>query len=342
MSRRTASAFIVGALSVMAAAQDLRRDQELIALAAAERQKEASTRPGAALPAGQAADLARLERQARLEADVAQVRLDLILARREWAAGRTIDAARLARRALERIATLPPELDASVWELQAEGILAKAARAGVDLPSLQNAARGEPREAAPPPADQSTLPPAAAHEPESLTLQGRIRAAAEETAVRILTESEAARVVPPGDVLYPADWPEKTERRLRYRGGQIARSESWLDENGREWYAAIYDIQELTYEPPDFRPSGTLDLVESAWNALDRAALRLRSQIFSGYAEDLAAGLPLLNALGGGVDPYWLRGPRYSPARQERVTEIIRAMSEQKCEARIILLPAPR
>jgi hypothetical protein len=326
----------------MAAAQDLRRDQELIARAAAERQQETSTQPRAASPTGQAAELASLERQARLEADMAQVRLDLILARKAWAAGRTVDAARLAKRALDRIATLPPELDASVWELQAEGILAKAVRAGVDPPALQNAARSEPPEAALPPADQSTLSPAAAHERESLALQGRIRTAAEETAVRIFTESEAARVVPPGDVLYPADWPEKTERRSRDRGGQIARSESWLDENGREWYAALYDIQDLTYEPPDFRPAACLDLVENTWNALDRAALRLRSQIFSGYAEDLAAGLPLLNALGGGVDPYWLRGPRYSPARQERVTEIIRAMSEQKCEAQIISLPAPR
>lgn len=342
MSRLTASTFIAGTLSIMAAAQDLSMDLELIARAAVERQEEASTRPGTALPPGQTADLERQERQARLEADVAQVRLDIILARKEWAAGRVAESAHHARRALDRIATLPPELDVTVWELQAEGILAKAARAGVDLRSLQNATRSEPHGAAVPPADQSAPSSSAVPELENLTLQGRIRTAAEETAVRILTESEMARVVPPGEVLYPADWPEKTERRARYRGGLIARSESWLDEKGREWYVALYDIQDLIYATPDFRPPGSLDLVENTLNALDRAALRLRSQIFSGYAEDLAVGLPLLNALGGGVDPHWLRGPRFSLARQQQVTELIRAMSEQKSEAQIISLPPPR
>lgn len=333
-------AFIV-AVAVLAAGDDLHKDQELIARAAAERGQEVATRPGAT-PEREAAEVARLEREARVDMELAQVRLEVVLARKEWLAGRTAEAARRAQRALERIAALPAGFDASVWELQAEGILAKAERAGVDLRSPPNAGEGAPPEVAAGREARNGRPPALGPNREDLAVQGQIKAAADDTAVRILTESHAAHVVPPGDVLYPADWPGKNERRARYRGGQIARSESWLDEKGREWYAAIYDINDLTYVPPDFRVAGSLDLIENTYNALDRAALRLRSQIFSGYAEDLAAGLPLLNALGGGVDPYWLRGPRHSLARQQQVTEMIRAMSEQKCEAQIISLPPPR
>jgi hypothetical protein len=339
MSTLAGWAFVV-ATSVVALGDGLRKDQELIARAAAQREEPASTRPEAADP--EAAELARLERQARIEVLAAQVRLDVVLARREWSAGRMVEAARRAKRALGGIAALPPELDASVWELQAEGILAKAARAGVEVGSLQDAGESQPSEAAVGPVAENGLPPRIERDRQNLAIQGQIKTAADDTAVRILAESHAAHVVPPGEVLYPADWAEKTERRARYRGGQIARSDSWLDEKGREWYVAIYDIHDLTYVPPDFRAPGGLDLIENTYNALDRAALRWRSQIFSGYAEDLAAGLPLLNALGGGVDPYWLRGPRHSLARQQQVTEMIRALSEQKSEAQIISLPPPR
>ncbi len=151
-------------------------------------------------------------------------------------------------------------------------------------------------------------------------------------------EVDEARVAPPSWISYPGDWKERIGSRAQYEGGQIARSQGWTDANGREWYAALYDIHDLIYEAPDFQPALSLDPAEQTRITLDREALRQRSLIFNGGAFDLAAGIPLLRFFGG-VDDYALRGPKYSREKQEQIVEMIRAFTTQVTEPKIISIP---
>lgn len=155
---------------------------------------------------------------------------------------------------------------------------------------------------------------------------------------RRLLQADEARVGPEQEIAYPDDWPERMARRERYAGGEMARSGSSVDANGREWYTAVYDVRDLTYVPPDFQPSFELLSSDEVRNATDREALRQRSQIFSGYAEDLAAGIPLLRFFGG-VDDYAFRGPKYSIEKQRQIMQMIEAFTQRTGEAKVVPLP---
>jgi len=333
-------------------------------------------------------DLGALERAARSDLALAQARLELVLARKALRLHDLPAAARHAQRALSVLKELPAEIDASVYELQAEGILARAAKAGVDL-----AAGGQVGPQAPPPATDDYLdrqvraaaelgrhfagadsdaidtrgdaqalrertlrrqvPDRYGYRPgreiidvealleqdrQRLHYEGALREAYKADEARLLVQADEARLAPVGDVAYPDDWPEKVGKRSRYEGGMIARSESWIDKDGREWYVAIYDIQDLIYVPPDFQPAFSMDLAEAERNAGDRQALRWRSGIFGAYdPADLAAGIPLLRYFGG-VDDFAARGPKYSVERQRQIVEMIKAFSTQLTESTIIPL----
>ncbi len=157
---------------------------------------------------------------------------------------------------------------------------------------------------------------------QRLAYEGALREAYKADEARLLVEADQARIAPQGEIAFPDDWQERISKRAANRDGVAARSSTWTDKDGRQWHVAVYDIADLTYVPPDFAPIGGIDFVESLWNAEDRAALRWRSQIFGGYAEDLAAGIPLLRYFGG-LDPYALRGPKYSAGRQQQVIDMI-------------------
>lgn len=156
-----------------------------------------------------------------------------------------------------------------------------------------------------------------------------------------LTHADEARVAGEVGVVYPRDWAAKTAARAMYKDRPLAQSAAHNDQNGRQWSTAVYDISDLTEIPPDFyMPLYALDPFTSYLLAADRQALRDRSNIFSGYAGDLAAGLPLLDYFGGNgnLDAR----PRYSPERQAQIVEMIKSFELRDVEPRVISLPAVR
>ena len=366
-------------------------DQQLLAQAAASRPETLPAPPSAAVD-GAADDLAGLERAARIEATVSLARLELVLARKALRAERYEQAARKAQRVLALLKRLPPEIDVSVYQLQAEGALAIAVRqgvnvaalerdaaetAGAELPPLdvdphldakvQQAARlargytGTPTPDIDTRGDQRVLRERAVRrqtpdrhgyrpageiidrdalrvrEDERMVYQAALAEAYGDSEARALVEAHESRVIPEGVISYPRNWPQIVKKREKYAGGMIARSPSWFDKDGREWYMAVYDIHDLIYVPPDFTAPEFNPLIAQR-NALDRAALRWQSEIFRGYPEDLAAGIPLLRYFGG-VDDIEYRGPKYSLERQQQIVELIKAFTgPQEPGAQIIPL----
>ncbi|MFQ5805185.1 MAG: hypothetical protein ACE5I3_01905 [Phycisphaerae bacterium] len=393
---KTVSAFlaVAGLITFVAQSADASDDDDydLIAQAAAERQDTPVTMGTGQEPrvaVEEPDDLGELERAARIKVTLAQAELELVLARKALRRNNLRDAAVRAQRVLNLLKELPREVDASVYELQAEGILARAERAGIDMEALRAQAAGEPawpgfddylddqaRAAARVArrytgADRDTIDTRA----EARTLRQRtlrrqvpddygyrpgkeifdteavlerdrqrvyyedaLRSAYKADEARLLTQADEARVVPEGDIAYPDDWPDKVAKRAKYAGGEMARSESWIDKDGREWYVAIYDIRDLIYVPPDFQPAFSLEPAENLRNTLDRHALRLYSGIFNSYyPADIAAGIPLLRYFGG-LDDFEFRGPKYSVERQQQIVEMIKAFTTQITESKIIPL----
>lgn len=339
------------------------------------------------------ATLAEQEQVARTDATLSLIRLETILARKAWNINQHELAARKAVRVLNLVKQLPPAVDASDYELQAEGILAKAARAHINVDRLRRDAELPPPDQLPEPSgdqqlgaktreaariarehqgtptpdmdtsgnervlreralahqtpDKSGYHPASeiidqqaldVRERERIYYQGALENAYKESEQQQLTAVDESRVIPPGEITYPPNWPEIVRKRAQYRGGMIARGPSFYDKDGREWYMAVYDIHDLIYVPPDF-PAVEFNPIINQRNAQDRAALQTQSYIFRGGAEDLAAGLPLLQYFGG-VDPYALRGPKYSIEREKQIVEMIKAFTgPQPDGAKIIELP---
>ena len=240
-------------------------------------------------------DLITQEHQARVEAALAQARLELVLSRQALRAERLVEAVEKAQRVLDLLSDLSAEMDVSIYELQAEGVLAKAARAGVEITV--------PR-ASEQPAQQQRV------------LEEDYR----DSEVQALLEAQETRVIPRDLVTYPKDWPEITKRREQYSDSMVARGPSWWDDEGREWYVAIYDVHDLILEPARFRvPTFSYH----TWR--DREALRQYSYIFRGDAHDLAAGLPLLRYFGGVEDA--MPEMRYSRTKLEQITRMVEAFT---------------
>lgn len=129
-------------------------------------------------------------------------------------------------------------------------------------------------------------------------------------------------VTPRADMAYPADWPQRTARRARYAEGEIYRGPITKDKEGRDVYTSVYDLGDLVHPVPNFygvNPDANIRLQ----GLLDRQALRNRSMIFGGWAEDLAAGLPLMPFFGG-IDN-WAVSPKSDPRELDRVLRTIDA-----------------
>lgn len=377
---------VVGLVAFGTAWADEVDDQALIAQVESERPDARQT--GASKPKGPQ-DLGQAEQEARIALTVAQSRLELVLARKALRTHQIKDAAIRAQRVLNLLKELPPQVDASEFELQAEGILARAEKAGVDVAALAERASGgtsppgfddyldkQTRAAAEVgqrytgadrdtidtrieaetlrrrtlqrqiPGDYGYRPGKEIFDTDAILERDRQRVYYEDAlhtaysadAARLLTEADEARVAPVGEIAYPDDWPEKVARRAKYAGGEMARSESWIDQDGREWYVAVYDIRDLTYVPPDFQPTFSLDPAENLRNTLDRHALRWGHGFFGGLPTwDLDVTIPLLRYFGG-VDDYAWRGPKYSAERQEQIVEMIKAFTTKSTESEIIPL----
>lgn len=337
--------------------------------------------PAAAPVADESEDLAGSEQAARVNMVMADARLELVLSRKALKNGQAREAAQRALRVQQLVASLPDEVDASSYELQAEGILARAQKAGVDVAALNGQVGAASAEKVPEsrledpldrdaraasrlarsfegsdtpeidttgnverlarrslrnqkPDDRGYRPgreifdtgALRARAEQDIAYQGSLDEAIADSETRRVVAAQEARVAPEGWVTYPDDWPQIVAKRARYRDGVVARSPGWIDENGREWYTAIYDIHDLTYVVPDFQPPVALHPAEQLRNELDRAALRQFSDLFTGYPEDLAKGIPLLRFFGG-VDDMEFRGPKYSAERQEEIIEMIRQIT---------------
>lgn len=376
--------------SAVALGQSAADDQQLITRAP---HLAAQTAPPAREPAAPDAP-ADDERVARAEANLAVAKLQLVLARKAARAGELAVAARQAQHALILIRQLPPAIDASDLEFQAEGILARAAQAGISTAAVERAAsadaplqpddvqldrevqgaaavarqyEGPPRpdidasgdaralrertlrrpagdcHAYRPGAEIIDVDAILARSQARLIYQGALEQAYSEDEARILVNAEEARLVPDSDVAYPPDWPERVARRSQWAGGQIARSPSWFDKDGREWYVAIYDVHDLIYVPPDFlRSAGVGDLRFNLQTLQDRRALRESSFIFRGWNgwESLEFGIPLLRYFGG-VDPWIDRGPKYSPEKQRELVRMIQSFVGGEVEATNTPVPLP-
>jgi hypothetical protein len=156
--------------------------------------------------------------------------------------------------------------------------------------------------------------------------QGALHDAERNDEVRMLVSADEARLVPNRDVTYPPDWPQRVARRQKYAGGMIARSPSWTDDQGREWYVAVYDIHDLIYVPPDFGlETQFFGNMFAARNVADRAALR--DSLFNGLAFGYLPpeeAIPLLRYFGG-VNAWIDRGPKYSREREQEIVNMIKA-----------------
>jgi hypothetical protein len=320
-------------------------------------------------------DLAQEEREARSAAALSQARLELVLARKALRGGQSARAIEKADRALALLRQVAPATDVSELELQAEGIKAVATRAAGDAASppvrdapvtagdMPDSAQAPSPAQAPPSEQEPAAPPRLVRSPtgdeysyrprstvinvdavlsgenEQLRYQGAVDTQVRADDVRRLTETEESRLGPDNIVTYPENWPEIVRKRARYSDGVVARTPSWTDKDGREWYIAIYDIRDLTYEPPDFG-GGPVDLYEEVNYNLDRQALRDYSWIFRGDAQDFANGIPLLRYFGGYRDNYGFsdyygasNGGRYSLQRQQAIIDMIKAFTGMKEDA---------
>lgn len=307
--------------------------------------------PAAAAPADEATGQ---ERQANIDLVIAQVRVDLIQARKAYRAGDSATAVAKAKSVLAAIAKLPADVDASQYELQAEGILAKSGASVGGARSTPAPAPAAPRREPTPtlsdggavadqvvttrqtPGDSGYRPRTQLVDPADVQAQDRARIDYQAALAQSygaweadhLVDAHAARQGPgPGEVIqYPANWPEIVKKRERYKTGRVAQGPSFRDKDGRDWFMAVYEINDLTYVPPDFQPARGLTPDEELRNQLDRDALRNRSQIFNGWPEDLAAGIPLLRFFGG-VDDFALRGPKFSAEKHREIVEMVRAFT---------------
>lgn len=390
---RTLMGLLCGTAAALAVAGEPSEDQKLLAQAAAQRAALPDDPvPAQVTPARPVApavvNRTDEEREARLEAHLALARLELVLARQAMRSDDLRTAALHALQAQVFLVQVPPQVDVSDLDLQAEGVLARAQQAGIAIERLRRDARE--RAALPPEdaaldravrgardvarsaeldprddidllVDERTLrertirrqqPDRYGYRPgrelidlERVAARGDQRVAYQEALLQAYREDEArlliaadeARIVPQGDVAYPADWRARVARRKQWEMGQVARSESWFDKDGREWYVAIYDLRDILYEPPNFAPASGHNFSFSRYHNFDRR--RYWDRGFGwGFYEDT---LPMLRYFGG-VDPFVERGPKYSAERQREVVQMIQAFTGAQAietEGGIILMP---
>lgn len=138
---------------------------------------------------------------------------------------------------------------------------------------------------------------------------------------RIFVRQNEASLPPLTDMTFPEDWAEKTARRARYRSGLIHKGKPYTGQDGKTYYTAIYDLGDLVHPVPNFSATYPGSVREQRFQREDRFYLQTRSQIFGGYAEDLAAGLPLLHYFGG-IDDNAVT-TRTDPVETERILRIL-------------------
>ena len=138
----------------------------------------------------------------------------------------------------------------------------------------------------------------------------------------IISNIEAAFPPPQNtDMTFPENWAERTDRRAKYRDGIIYKGKPFTGPDGQEYHTAIYDLGDLVHPVPNFYASYPGSVRQQRFETDDRFYLNYRSQIFGGYADDLAAGLPLLHFFGG-IDNNAI-STRTDPRETQRIMQIL-------------------
>ncbi len=320
IARKLTGLAIVIAMTAPALAVDDADDARLIAEAVAA---QVATEPAEV----DADDL----RAAQTDAAVANAKLQLVLARKALRSDGALEAVKRAKAALAMLRDVESTDRVEELRLQAEGLLGRLAQRGVDVEAI-GAMKSTDTVVV---VDEASVAATAQHEDIQYQAALRERTLAQES--RRLTQADEARLAPDREVAYPDDWQDRVASRTD--NGQVAVGQPWTDNDGRERYIAVYDLSDLTYVPPDFQLNYGFDPYDDLRNAQDREAIRQRSEIFNGYASDLAAGIPLLPYFGGVGDPFMYRGPKYDARRHEQIVEMIRRFSSRSADNVMVSLP---
>ncbi len=141
--------------------------------------------------------------------------------------------------------------------------------------------------------------------------------------VNTLVKAETARVIPQGIedswVTYPDNWRSKVKKREKYKDGVIARGPSHVGEDGKEWYVAVYDISDLTYNVPNFESDHVLTAVERYRRSLEIQRRYNYWDPFGGSEREEKKPV----------------GPTYSKQKAQDIVELIRAFTEQQDGAQV-------
>lgn len=267
------------------------------------------------------AGLRKARQRAELDVALAELRLRLLDARFARIEGRLEAAADLARGGLAEAERLARDMDVAVYQKQFRDVLRKVEsrpilRSSTDVAASPTANEdvkerlaADPRQpsAQPYPWNRGRYRPAEMIVDAEALLAGDSTSAPDHDLYRLGASHGAVgtfpHVAPPRPaktLAFPDDWAAKTARRKAHRDGRIWKGPNRTTKDGKTFYTAIYDVSDLVLIPPArFRPPPETNTQLAITNALDRAALRQYSDIFSGTARDLAEGIPLLQYFGG-------------------------------------------
>jgi len=276
-----------------------------------------------------------------VERSFKDIRADIVAARRAMQIRDRAAAAKRLDSAERLLASLPKYVDVSVYRNQIRGLARSigrvpraAARAPARGPAKDNLGvltltdqdNGQ---------DQATATATAIESGEIVDVDAlldddhqqhvydrEINAALQQNRVNWLLSANEAAIAPFTESLtYPADWVQRVAKRARYRDGVIYEGRPFVGDDGQTYFTAIYDLADLVHPIPNFYATYPGSHREEYFQVTDRLALQRRSQIFNGYAEDLAAGLPLLHFFGG-IDHNAI-STRTDPFQTARITRII-------------------
>ncbi len=308
-------------------------------------------------------DAMRAERQAATELAVGAVRLNLLRARAKLAAGKLDDAERATRAALDRLADLPADVDREPLRAPLDELLGRIAEARRSNPRIGSSPRATPTlsdfgflpqeehgtstagnvaSAAESSQDQPPASPDAAASsgaranpppgppPSPIGAGGISRPERIDANFQAYHDAQLQRwgenpQIYHRVIAYPPDWPMICRMRQQYASGLLYRGPEFVGDDGQTKYTAVYDIADLTADIPHFNSAPLLDLTAMMQAHADRVALRQYSDIFTGTAADLAAGIPLLSYFGG-VDEYHV--PPMSPGTQYQYQDILRMVDD--------------
>ena len=260
--------------------------------------------------------LMRQEREAEAELAVGAIRLGLLKARVRLAQGKADESIAIATAALQSLDRLTVEVDRPALAGPLNEVIAKA---GGTKPDPAGPCKPEQPVLASDMGDQEPKTSDSVEIvvegdtsggwPDQVYMKIRetvrlTRPAERDEAARSYQDQALRRLGEDPDIyskvlVYPDDWAAIRQRRANYDDGLIYRGHDFVDTDGQTKYTAIYDIEDLTMDIPHFTNAPLMDLSQITQIRADREALRQSSEIFSGYPEDLAAGIPLLRYFGG-------------------------------------------